>query len=66
MGGRLDKGKGYSDQKYAILKDSGSILSKTPVVTTAHDLQIVENIPIDEWNVPVDVIVTPSKIMRIR
>jgi len=65
-GGRLGKGKGYSDQEYAILKSVGSLSLKTVVVTTVHDVQIVEEIPRDEWDVPVDVIVTPSKIMRTR
>lgn len=65
-GGRLGKGKGYSDQEYAILKNAGSLSSKTVVATTVHDVQIVEEIPRDEWDVPVDVVVTPSKIIRIR
>lgn len=65
-GGRLGKGKGYSDQEYAILKDAGSFSSRTLVVTTVHDVQIAEEIPRDEWDVPADVIVTPSKIMRVR
>ena len=65
-GGRLGKGKGYSDQEYAILKNAGSFSSKTVVVTTVHDVQVVEEIPRDEWDVPVDVVVTPSKIIRIR
>jgi len=65
-GGRLGKGKGYSDQEYAILKNASSLSSKTIVVTTVHDIQIVEEIPRDEWDVPVDVVITPSKIMRIR
>jgi 5-formyltetrahydrofolate cyclo-ligase len=65
-GGRLGKGKGYSDQEYAILKKAGSLSQKTVVVTTVHDLQIVEVVPRDEWDIPVDIIVTPSKVMRIR
>jgi 5-formyltetrahydrofolate cyclo-ligase len=65
-GGRLGKGKGYSDQEYAILKNADSLSSKTVIVTTVHDIQIIEEIPRDEWDVPVDVIITPSKIMRIR
>jgi len=65
-GGRLGKGKGYSDQEYAILKSARGLSLKTVVVTTVHDVQVVEEIPRDEWDVPVDVIVTPSKIMRTR
>ena len=64
-GGRLGKGTGYSDQEYAILKNSGGLTSETPVVTTVHDVQIVEKIPRDEWDVPVDIIATPTRIIRI-
>lgn len=63
-GGRLGKGTGYSDQEYAMLKTAGALSSNTLVVTTVHDAQIVENIPRNEWDIPVDVIVTPTKIIR--
>ena len=65
-GGRLGKGTGYSDQEYTILKDSGGLTSKTPVVTTVHDIQIVEKIPREEWDVSVDVIVTPTRVIRTK
>jgi len=65
-GGRLGKGTGYSDQEFAILKKAGSVASETLVVTTVHDVQIVEKIPRDEWDVPVDVIVTPTRVIRVK
>ncbi len=64
-GGRLGKGTGYSDKEYAILKNSGGLTPKTPVVTTVHDVQIVEKIPREEWDVSVDVIVTPTRVIRV-
>jgi len=64
-GGRLGKGRGYSDQEYNILKDSGGLTPQTPVITTVHDIQIVEKIPTDEWDVPVSMIVTPTKVIRV-
>ena len=64
-GGRLGKGSGYSDKEYAILKDSGGLSSDALAVTTVHDAQIVEKIPQDAWDVQVDVIVTPTKTIRI-
>jgi 5-formyltetrahydrofolate cyclo-ligase len=63
-GGRLGKGTGYSDKEYAVLRDSGGLASDVLVVTTVHDVQIVEEIPQDGWDVRVDVIVTPTKIIR--
>jgi len=63
-GGRLGKGTGYSDQEYSILKNAGSLTVQIPVVTTVHDLQVVERIPREEWDIPVDIIVTPTRIIR--
>jgi len=64
-GGRLGKGTGYSDQEYTILKNSGGLASETPVVTTVHDVQIVERIPREEWDISVDIIVTPTRVLRV-
>ena len=65
-GGRLGKGTGYSDQEYAILKEAGSLAPEALVVTTVHDVQIVERVPRDKWDVPVDVIVTPTRVIRVK
>jgi len=64
-GGRLGKGTGYSDQEYSMLKNAGSLTAQTPIVTTVHDIQIVEIIPREQWDVPVDIIVTPTQIIRV-
>jgi len=65
-GGRLGKGTGYSDQEYSILKNAGGLVAQTPVVTTVHDIQIVVNIPENQWDIPVNVIVTPTKTIRTK
>lgn len=65
-GWRLGKGTGYSDQEYAIFKEAGSLRPETLVVTTVHDVQIVEDIPHDEWDIPVDIIATPTRLIRIK
>jgi len=64
-GGRLGKGSGYSDKEYGLLKDSGGLSSDVLVATTVHDVQIVEEIPQEAWDVRVDVIVTPTKTIRV-
>lgn len=64
-GWRVGKGTGYSDKEYAILKSNGMVTSGTSVVTTVHDLQIVEEIPSSEWDLRVDVIVTPTRVIRV-
>ena len=63
-GGRVGKGGGYSDLEYGILKEYGAIDEKTPIITTVHDIQIVDDIPMTEHDMPVDVIITPTKIIR--
>lgn len=63
-GGRLGKGHGYSDLEYAILKEFKAINDDAPVVTTVHDVQIVDYIPMSETDLPVDLIITPTKIIR--
>jgi len=64
-GGRLGKGTGYSDQEYSILKNAGSLTAQTSTVTTVHDIQIVERIPREEWDIPVNIIVTPTQVIRV-
>jgi len=61
---RLGKGEGYGDIEYAILSTTGKVDCDTPIATTVSDLQIVENIPRMPHDVPVDIIVTPSRVIR--
>ncbi|AAY79859.1 5-formyltetrahydrofolate cyclo-ligase [Sulfolobus acidocaldarius DSM 639] len=62
-GDRVGKGEGYSELEYAILREIGKIDETTPVVTTIHDIQIVDEIPTEVFDVPVDIIVTPTKVV---
>lgn len=65
-GVRLGKGGGYSDLEYAILLECGSISREVPIITVVHDLQVLD-IPLKKsiHDVPVDTIVTPTKIMNV-
>jgi 5-formyltetrahydrofolate cyclo-ligase len=65
-GKRIGKGKGYSDQEYKILKSFKSITDKTLIATTVHDLQVFNSLPSNEWDIPVDIIVTPTRIIRVK
>jgi len=60
-GYRLGKGTGYSDVEYKLWREAGSISDRTLRVTTVHDIQVVEHVPRDEWDVPVDLILTPTR-----
>lgn len=43
QGGRTGKGAGFADLELAMLKEFGLVQADTPIVTTVHPLQIVEN-----------------------
>jgi 5-formyltetrahydrofolate cyclo-ligase len=63
-GARVGKGEGYSELEYGILADRGVVDSRTPVVTTVHDVQVVDRIPVEPFDVPVDVIITPTRVIE--
>jgi len=65
-GARIGKGEGYSELEFAILQELGLVDQKTPVITTVHDVQVVEKIALDPYDVPVDWIVTPTQVIETR
>ena len=64
-GYRIGKGGGYSELEYAILREVGAIDDNNPVVTTIHEIQLRNNVPHEDHDVPVDFIVTPKRIIEI-
>ncbi|MFH8411099.1 5-formyltetrahydrofolate cyclo-ligase [Streptomyces sp. NPDC018019] len=63
-GTRIGKGAGYSDIEFALLTEAGLISQDTLVVTTVHQLQVVDRpIPATAHDVSVDLIVTPEEII---
>lgn len=62
-GARVGKGEGYSEIEYAILRQLGVVDERTKVLTTVHDVQVVNAIPVEEHDVPVDVIMTPTRVI---
>jgi len=65
-GARVGKGGGYADLEYGILRELSAVDENTPVITTVHDIQILDQeIPMEDHDLPVDMIVTPSRILRI-
>jgi 5-formyltetrahydrofolate cyclo-ligase len=66
-GGRVGKGGGYSDLEWAVARELGRVDDDTPVLTTVHALQVVRAaIPMTEHDVPVDLVVTPERVIRTR
>lgn len=65
-GKRLGKGGGYGDLEYGILRELGVVDEDTPVVTTIHDLQIVDYVPSEKHDLTVDYIFTPTRLFEVK
>ena len=66
-GARLGKGGGYSDLEFGLARAVGAVGETTPVLSTVHELQVIkERIPMTDHDVPLDIIVTPRRVIRTR
>ena len=66
-GARVGKGEGYSDLEFAVLRELGAVDGTTTVATTVHEMQVVEESTMDSpapHDVPMDVVVTPERVVR--
>ena len=67
QGARVGKGGGYSDLEFALLAQEKKIDRRTPIVTSVHPLQIVdEEIPMTEHDIPLNGIVTPTEVIEVK
>lgn len=65
QGIRVGKGAGYSDIEVGLLADAGLLTDHTTIVTTVHDIQVLdEPIPHASHDFAVDLIVTPTRVIR--
>ncbi|MBW9141507.1 MAG: 5-formyltetrahydrofolate cyclo-ligase [Candidatus Aramenus sp.] len=64
-GDRVGKGEGYSELEYAILRELGKVDEGTPIATTVHSIQIVDYIPVEPYDVPLDLIATEKELIRV-
>jgi len=57
---RLGQGKGHYDRALA------SLAARKPIraIGLAWDVQIVAELPTDPWDVPLDLVVTPTRLIR--
>jgi len=67
-GARLGKGGGFADLEFALATAAGLIGPHTVTVTTVHDLQVrpAGVIPLTGHDVPLDLIVTPERVIDCR
>lgn len=63
-GNRLGKGAGYSEIEYAVLAEQGLVDKRTPIATTIHELQLVESVPAEAFDLQVNIVATPDRVIR--
>ncbi|MFB6361525.1 MAG: 5-formyltetrahydrofolate cyclo-ligase [Halobacteriales archaeon] len=64
-GARIGKGEGYSDLEYAVLAAFNRVRPDTTIATTVHECQVIVEAPApDPHDVPLDLIVTPDRLVR--
>ncbi|WP_245742110.1 5-formyltetrahydrofolate cyclo-ligase [Natrinema salaciae] len=65
-GGRIGKGEGYSDLEYAVLRDLGLVDDGTPVATTVHERQLIDDpVATGAHDVSMTLVVTPDRTIRL-
>ena len=65
-GGRTGKGAGFADLEQALFRLYGVVNSSTPVMTTVHDIQVVEDelVVMQGHDTPLNIIVTPTELIE--
>jgi 5-formyltetrahydrofolate cyclo-ligase len=67
-GARLGKGGGFADLEFTLATEAGLIGPDTVAVTTVHELQVLAagSVPVTSHDVPLDLIVTPERVIDCR
>lgn len=63
-GNRLGMGAGYYDRTFAFLREQPD-RSQPYLIGLAYEFQRVANLPVQDWDVPLDAIVTESAVYQI-
>ena len=65
-GGRTGKGAGFADLETAIFRELGIIGDATPIATTVHSSQLVDDsrVVIEAHDTPLDLIATEAELIR--
>jgi 5-formyltetrahydrofolate cyclo-ligase len=64
QGDRVGKGEGYAELEFATLRTLNRIPPDIPIATTVHDAQLVDELPREPFDVSLDLICTPTRIVR--
>jgi 5-formyltetrahydrofolate cyclo-ligase len=67
-GGRTGKGGGFADLELGIFRELGLVKPDTPIVTTVHQMQVVddERIVMMQHDSALDWIITPDEVIETR
>ena len=64
-GVRIGKGGGFADLEYGLAAAAGILTPATPVVSTVHPMQVLdEDLPWTQHDVPLDIVVTADEVTR--
>ncbi len=65
LGGRTGKGAGFADLETAIFRELGTIRPDTPIATTVHSCQLVDDshVVIEAHDSPLDFIATEAELI---
>jgi len=65
QGVRIGKGGGFADLEYGLAVAAGIVSADTPVITTIHPMQVLEEeLPWTHHDVPLDYAVTPEEVIE--
>ena len=65
QGVRIGKGGGFADLEYGLAAAAGILTPQTPVISTVHAMQVLEeDLPWTQHDVPLDVVITVDEVIR--
>ena len=65
QGVRVGKGGGFADLEYGLAAAAGILTPATPVISTVHPMQVLdEDLPWTQHDVPLDIVVTADEVIR--
>ncbi len=65
LGVRIGKGGGFADLEYGLAAAAGILTPDTPVISTVHPMQVLdEELPWTQHDVPLDIVITEDEIIR--
>lgn len=65
-GNRLGMGGGYYDRTLAQLANNQRCQHRPLLIGLAHDCQEVTQLPVEPWDIPIDAIVTPTRLINYK